>query len=205
MKMPWTMAAASAVALLAMQQGASAETKPIDCAAVPYEVTMDAAWRGHPKCSVQHVTEAGRTYAVYRETEFVSKKFVKFVVLYKASKGGFGIRFDLDDEAQVARQKSAVAGTDGAAWAFEGLLDRRPKEADIAYPPGLPVRFEAHVKALGGKLAYCFPTSKYSERGSASADTVYAIGLACTPKGDSEGDELSVTNTLWYVEWEGRK
>ena len=204
MQFHWTSIVAGAAALCAMQQQAHAEARKIDCATVPYKVKPSSNYRPFPKCTVEEVSDATKTYAVYRDVTLDTPTFARIIVVYKASKGGFGIKFGLDNDAAITREKSAVLGTDGMAWAFDGLLVRRPKAAEVVYRAGSPATFEAHVKALGGKLADCYPTSKYSDRGSASADTMYAVGLACIAKGSSDaGDELSVVSTLWGVEWEG--
>ena len=103
----------------------------------------------------------------------------------------------------MAMEKKVIMGINGMAWAFDGILERRPQDSEIVSKPSYPTRFEARVKALGGKRANCFLTFGYPEAGSALDGTLYAVALGCIAK-DSRKDwyEDTFLSTLWNLEWE---
>mgnify|MGYP006290763911 CR=1 FL=1 len=205
MKPNWTMAVATVATVLAVQQGAHAETRKIDCGSVPYR-GVPVADGVSPTCTVQHVSDATRSYAVYREVLRSSPEFVRFIVFYQASKGSFDLQANGDDTpagkaTRIARERKAIMGIDGMAWAFAGLVERPPKEAELS-PETYHNFFEARVPSLGGKLAQCTPTIKYATPPLDAANTTYAMGLACVAKDHrSAYYEDTVTSTLWPIEW----
>jgi hypothetical protein len=160
---------------------------------------------------VEHVADGARTYAVYREVQRGSPEVVSFIVFYTATKGAFDIKPYVDNEspahfaARHVEEKKAIMGVDGVAWAFDGLVERPPRESEIN--PDIEHNwFEARVPALGGKLATCTPTFKYAGPAQGSSNAAYAMALTCTAK-DHTGTyyEDSVTSTLWHVEWGPKK
>jgi hypothetical protein len=142
---------------------------------------------------------------VYRDVTVISPERAKILAFYKATKGTFDIKFDFFDRSMDEDLTRAILGLDGMAWAFEGILERRPEVSELVTPQDwvAPKKFEARVKALGGKLADCYPDMHHPRAASAMGRTVYAVGLTCITRDHSgEYDEDKLADTAGKLEWE---
>ena len=68
---------------------------------------------------------------------------------------------------------------------------------------GKAISFEARVKALGGKLADCYPDMHHPRAASAMGRTVYAVGLTCITRDHSAPyDEDNLGGGAYQLVWE---
>lgn len=191
MKHKWTFILGSVAVFIAAGQAARAESKRIGCSAIPYVRHWLDTKAMIPRCSVEHVVDPLRTYAVYRDVTMHGRSKASIIVLYKASRGTFATGSDVDRAMLIRQQEDVSPENANLAWAFTGFLKGPPSEIEKG-PDPRSFRFEAPVAALGGAQANCWAGFKDSTTASDAALAewktfpVYIIALTCVAKDHGE-------------------
>ncbi len=185
MKYKWTVIFGSVAVFTAAGHEAEAESKRIGCASIPYVRHWLDAKATIPRCSVEHVSDSSRTYAVYRDVTMHGPSMAVIVVLYKASRGDFSTNPDADRSMLSRQQHDASPENANLPWAFEGFLARPPEKVEAGPGPRY-YRFEAPVAVFDGAVATCWAGFRDSMRApdmaSQETSTVYAVAVTCATK-----------------------
>lgn len=185
MKHKWTMIFSSVAVFTAAGQEAHAESRGIGCASIPYVRHWLDTNATIPRCSVEHVSDPSRTYAIYRDVTMHGRSMAVIVVLYKASRGDFSADPDADRAMLGRQQDDASPENANLPWAFDGFLKSPPEKVE-AGPGPRTYRFEAPVAVFNGAVANCWAGFKDSIRAadnpSPRSATVYAVALTCAAK-----------------------